>query len=119
MEEIVWQLPTPSQEFDQGPEIILARGTLTLRWDREHDDGSYTWTSAEFTGVEDAEWTAHDSCSPDQVRAYDRVVRLEPSDRMERLRGASSKFLHHFRIYFDGIGCLDVVAEEFRPPTRT
>jgi len=24
--------------------------------------------------------------------------------------------LQHFRIYFDEIGCLDVVAEDFRPP---
>lgn len=114
MEEVIWSLPTPSQEFMQGPHILISVGKVTLRWDFEGETGDYGWSSAEFTGVEAANFTAHDSCTPDQVRAYDRLVIVEPSDLLASLRGARSKFLRHFRIYFDEIGCLDVAGEDFR-----
>lgn len=116
MEELVWRLPAPSQEFLHGPHILVAPGKVTLRWDAENDEGTYEWSSAEFTGVEAVTFTAHDSCTPDQARAYDRLVRVDPSDMLPSLRGATSKFLQHYRIYFDEIGCLDVVAEDFVPP---
>jgi hypothetical protein len=116
MEEVVWSLPAPSQEFMQGPHILISPGKVTLRWDFESESGGYEWSSAEFVGVEAAKFTAHGSCTPDQVRAYDRLVKVEPSDMLGSLRGAGPKFLQHFRIYFDEVGCLDVVAEDFRPP---
>jgi len=116
MEEVVWSLPVPSQEFQQGPHILISAGKVTLGWDFESESGDYEWSSAEFTGVEAAKFTAHSSCTPDQVRAYDRLVKVEPSDMLASLRGAGPKFLQHLRIYFDEVGCLDVVAEGFRPP---
>jgi len=87
-----------------------------VRWDSESETGAYEWSSAEFAGVESVTFTAHSSCTPDQARAYDRLVKVDPSDTLPSPRGAGSKFLQHFRIYFDEIGCLDVVAEEFVPP---
>ena len=116
MEEVVWSLPAPSQEFMQGPHILVSPGKVTLRWDSESEIGTYEWSSAEFSGVEAVTFTAHSSCTPDQARAYDRLVKIDPSDMLSSLRGAHPKFLQHFRIYFDEIGCLDVVAEEFVPP---
>jgi len=116
MEEVVWRLPTPSQEFMQGPHVLVSPGKVTLRWDSEDESGNYGWSFAEFTGVEAVTFTAHSSCTPDQARAYDRLVKVDPSDMVPRLRGAGQKFLQHFRIYFDEIGCLDVVAEDFIPP---
>jgi hypothetical protein len=116
MEETVWSLPAPSQEFMQGPHILVSPGKVTLRWDSESVTGTYEWSSAEFTGVEAVAFTANSSCTPEQVRAYDRLVKVEPSDMLSGLRGAGPKFLQHFRIYFDEIGCLDIVAEEFVPP---
>ena len=116
MEELIWSLSDPSQEFKQGPHILVSPGKVTLRWDFESETGDYEWSSAEFTGVEAMAFTAHGSCSPTQVRAYDRLLKIDPSDMLSSLKGAGSKFLQHFRIYFDEIGCLDVVAEEFVPP---
>jgi hypothetical protein len=116
MEEVVWSLPAPSQEFMHGPGILVTPGKVTLRWDSETDTGAYEWSSADFTGVEAVTFTAHSSCTPEQARAYDRLVKVDPSDLLATLRGAGPKFLQHFRIYFDEIGCLDVVAEEFVPP---
>jgi hypothetical protein len=116
MEEVVWSLPALSQEFMHGPHVLVSPGKVTLRWDFETESGAYEWSSAEFTGVEAVTFTAESSCTPDQVHAYDRLVRVEPSDMLASLRGTASKFLQHFRIYFDEIGCLDVVAEEFVPP---
>jgi hypothetical protein len=116
MEETVWSLPAPSQEFMQGPHILFSPGKVTLRWDFESESGDYEWASAEFTGVEAATFTAYSSCTPDQVRAYDRLLKVEPSDMLAGLSGAGPKYLQHFRIYFDEAGCLDVAAEDFRPP---
>lgn len=31
MEEVVWSLPDPSQEFQQGPHILISPGKVTLR----------------------------------------------------------------------------------------
>jgi hypothetical protein len=116
MEQVVWSLPAPSQEFMHGPGILVTPGKVTLRWDSETETGAYEWSSADFTGVEAVTFTAHSSCTPEQARAYDRLVKVDPSDLLATLRGAGPKFLQHFRIYFDEIGCLDVVAEEFVPP---
>lgn len=76
MEEVVWSLLDPSQEFQQGPHILIAPGKVTLRWDFEDESCEYEWSSAEFTGVEAAEFTTHSSCTPDQVRAYDDWLKL-------------------------------------------
>lgn len=116
MEEVVWSLPARSQECRRGPHIQIRPGKVTLCWDAEGETGSYEWSSADFTGVEMAIFTAHASCTPEQVRAYDELVKVEPSDLLASLGGAPGKFLQHFRIYFDEVGCLDVVAEDFRPP---
>jgi hypothetical protein len=118
MEEEVWSLPAPSREFMQGPHILVSPGKVTLRWDSESETGEYVWSSAEFTGVEAMTFTAYSSCTPDQARAYDRLIKVDPSDMLPNLRGAGPKFLQHFRIYFDEIGCLEVVAEDFVPSTE-
>jgi hypothetical protein len=116
MAELIWTLPARSQEFQQGPHILLANGRVTLRWDAESETGAYVWASANFVGVENVEFTAYDSCTPEQTMAYDRLVKIEPSDKLAGLRGNGSKFLQHFRIFFDDIGCLEVLAEGFEPP---
>lgn len=115
MEEVVWHLPTPSQQFMEGPHILISSGKVTLRWDFESETGGYEWSTAEFTGVEAVSFTAYVSCTPDQVRAYDRLIKVEPSPMLPTLKGAGPKFLQHFRIFFDEVGCLDVAAEDFRP----
>jgi hypothetical protein len=116
MAEIVWTLPALSQEFMEGPHILITPGRVILRWDAETESGAYAWASASFLGVEAAVFTAADSCTLDQIHALDRLVKVEPSEMLAGLRGAQGKFLYHFRIYFDEIGCLDVAAGEFIPP---
>jgi len=115
MNEVIWRLPSLSQEFRDGPQILISPSRVTLRWDFEAEDGGYEWSSAEFTGVEAVVFTAYSSCTVDQIQAYDKLVKVDPSDFLESLKGATGKFLQHFRIYFDENGCLDVVAEDFFP----
>ena len=116
MDELIWTLPVRSQEFDQGPQVLISSGRVTVRWDAESESGEYTWSSASFVGVEDVEFTAYASCTPEQAQAYDRLMKIEPSDKLVALRGSASKSLQHFRIFFDEAGCLDVIAEDFQPP---
>jgi hypothetical protein len=58
---------------------------------------------------------SYSSCAADQARAYDRLIKVDPSDMLANLKGAASRFLQHFRIYFDESGCLDVIADDFLP----
>lgn len=116
MELPVWDLPARSRDFIQGPQILISAGTVTLRWDTEAASGHLQWSQARFAGVETVRFTAANSCTPDQVRPYDRLVEIRPSDLLPGRGAVGPKFLQHFRIYFDEAGCLDVVAEEFLPP---
>ena len=43
------------------------------------------------------------------------IILVEPAEFLPSLSGALAKSLHHYRIYFDEAGCLDVIAEEFVP----
>ena len=99
-----------------GPRILFAPGKVTLRWELESAPGKYEWVTAEFTGVEAVQVTGHDSCAPEQVQARDRLLMIEPSEMLSRLRPRRRDGLHHFRIYFDQLACLDVAAEQFIPP---
>jgi hypothetical protein len=96
MEEVIWSLPAPSQEFMQGPQILVSQGRVILRWDAEDETGSYERSSAEFAGVESVTFTAHSSCAPDQARAYDRLVKVEPSGLLSTLiYGSCSSLSRH------------------------
>ena len=55
--------------------------------------GTYEWSSAEFTGVEAVTFTANSSCTPEQVRAYDRLVKVEPFGQVVGPQGRGSEVL--------------------------
>lgn len=110
--EEAWVMPFKSQEFSQGPELIQTLREVRLRLDHETETGDYEWSAIVFRGVHAIRFTAHASCTRDQVRAYDRLVRVQRSEWLEALPGAEADH-HHFRIYFDEFGCYDVVAASF------
>jgi hypothetical protein len=109
--EDIWLLPFKSQEFQQGPELHQSLTELRLRLDHEREDGSYEWSAIVFRGVQAFAFTAHGCCSSDQVAAYDRLVLVNTSAWLLSLNELRTS-VHHFRIYFDYIGCYDVAASE-------
>ncbi len=109
----VWVMPFKSQEFSRGPELVQKSGRAELRLDYETRTGVYAWKSIRFVGISALEFTAWPSCTPEQVSAYDRFVEVEPSDWIRSLSGLPDG-THHFRVFFDDIGCYDVAAKELQ-----
>ena len=118
MQEL-WALPVLSQEFRDGPIAKIERTVLRLRFDYETEVGDYAWQELTFNGVEAFVYTAHDSCTEDQVDAYDVLVEVVDSRWVAKLQAARRTrvpALRHLRIYFDEIGCYEVAAASFDPP---
>ena len=115
----LWSLPALSQEFRDGPVAEFVRGSLRLRYDYETNSGAYKWEELTFSGVEAFAFTSHESCTEDQVDAYDVLVEVPDSPWIRQLqvaRVAPTHQLRHMRIYFDEIGCYEVAAADFEPP---
>ncbi len=117
--QVVWRLPTRSQEFDQGPVVRQTAGGVTIFYDYELDVGGYAWNALEFDRIAAYRFTAADACTVDQVKAYDRLEEVNDSPWIAELlvenRPPRVPDARHFRIYFDEIGCFEVAAARFEP----
>lgn len=115
----VWELPCKSQEFNQGPKIRQEAGDqLVLAYDFEQESGDYGWEELIFTGVAAFTYTAATHCSEEQIGAYDKLQDLGVTDSVAAVVNRSPG-LRHFRIYFDDVGCYEVLASGFIPPAET
>lgn len=115
----VWELPCKSQEFQASPSLIQRGDRLELVYDYETESGQYQHATITFRGVEAFFFTSFESCSPDQVAAYDRVVAIRASEWLKQLRSRRAieeSLARHYRIFFDDVGCYEVIASEFCPP---
>ena len=110
--EVVWPLPFKSQELMEGPELVHRSGEVVLRLDHEEPSGTYAWSSIIFRGAHALRFTAHASCTREQVQAYDRLVVVPRSAWLLELRGAPEGATH-YRIYLDDVGCYEIVATSF------
>jgi len=115
MNATVWELPCRSQEFREGPVVRLGPATLTLAYDFETETGDYAWEKVHFSGVAAFACTAAAYCNEDQIRAYDRLEVVAGSRWAADLHAEGSA-LQHYRIYFDDVGCYEVLASAFVPP---
>lgn len=71
-----------------------------------------------FSGVFGFAFTTRRACSVEQIRSYDTLVELESSDWVTELLSRWPDFLerpvvHHYRIYFDDVGCYEIAATHF------
>lgn len=82
-----------------------------VSYDFEQSTGEYDWEELSFTGVVALTFTAADT-APEQVGAFlgsNWIVGIvDPPPG-----------LHHYRIYFDDVGCYEVLATAFVPPPET
>jgi hypothetical protein len=111
----IWTLPHKSQEFNEGPRIRLEMGQLAIAYDFETHDGTYQWEEMSFSGVAAFAFTKAAHCREDQVGAYDKLEEVVDSEWFRSLIGATSD-LRHYRIYFDDVGCYELLAATFSPP---
>lgn len=119
MSTIIWQLRVMSQEFDRGPRLRQDPGDqVAIAYDFEQESGDYGWEEMLFTGVVGLGFTAARYCSEDQIGAYDKVEAVSGSRWVAGVPDAPIG-LRHYRIYFDDIGCYEVLATGFVPPVGT
>lgn len=112
----VWQLPVLSQEFLQSPVVWHHIEELRLHYDFETESGAYAWGRLDFEGVAGYRFTVRDACTPDQIDALDSLVEVHGSPwalSLERARMEWPRPTRHLRIYFDDVGCYEVVAAAF------
>jgi hypothetical protein len=115
----IWVLPCKSQEIDQGPLVHATRNSLRIDIDRENAQAEYEWMKIRFEGVYAYEFTSSDSCTPEQIAAYDKVVEVLDSAWRKTLlsrRPGEDALVRHYRLYLDDIGCYDVIADSFVAP---
>jgi hypothetical protein len=78
------------------------------------------WTVLSFTGVFAARFTSAPACPAWVIRSYSRVCQVVDSSWILELRGAVaasgegqvSASARHFVLYFDHVGCWEVVARD-------
>jgi hypothetical protein len=111
----VWKLPCRSQEFNEGPLLRPGPDRLAIAYDCETESGDYAWDEMTFTGLVAFTFTAAEHCTPEHVAAYDEVQEVLDSQWGTNLRGVDPN-VHHYRMYFDDVGCYEVLAAAFVPP---
>jgi len=114
--DVVWQLRAPSQEFESGPQLAREFDALKIRYDFETDTGAYEWEEVTFTGVVAFRFTDAAHCSPEQIGAYDKLQIVNSSAWPSQLDGPPIDQVNHYRIYFDDVGCYEVLSRGFVPP---
>ena len=114
----VWDLPCKSQDFNQPPRLAHRGDELDLIYDCDSKNGEFHDAMITFRGVEAFSFTSFESCTIEQVAAYDKVVVLITSSWLKDLhsrRKVDETFARHYRIFFDEVGCYDVIASAFVP----
>lgn len=126
----VSSLPYSTAECDEGPILEHRPGHVTLRYDANAANG-IIWTVIEFRGAIALRFTPDPACEPWMLAAYSRISEARDSTWIEDLRASAQRqstafpaSLRHFLLYFDHVGCWEVVAggvdwrsnEEFPPP---
>jgi hypothetical protein len=114
----VIQLPFSTAESESGPIIEHLPGRMTLRYDAEGEHG-IAWTVLRFVMVLALRFTPDAACDAWMVEAYSRICEVEGSTWLSDLRSTAAgrgivlpASARHFFIYFDHVGCWEVLADE-------
>ena len=109
-----WTFPVPSQEFEHMPRLEWMGADLELRYEFYSETGELLSSSVAFKDAVAYAFKGYEHCSIDEVNAYDRIVEISDSSWMRSLArlGPEKK---HFRMFFDELGCFDIVASSVLP----
>jgi hypothetical protein len=115
----VRDLPMTTAEADVGPIVEYSPGRLTVRYDVEAE-GGLTWTTIQFGAAVAFRFTPDEACEEWMIEAYSRICEVLDSEWLRELASkADSTYepmrpgLHHWMVYFDHHGCVEVLADSF------
>lgn len=108
------ELRHSTAECDEGPEILMRPGLLTVRYDAETDTGR-TWTTLRFLGAVALRVVPEPAVSPTLARAYSKVALIENSTWLAGFADTSGDGrlpgdLRHFVVFFDHYGSVETIA---------
>ena len=113
----VFPLTFSTAECDEGPVLTHRPGQATLRYDAEGPDAP-VWTTLVFRHTVAVRFTPDAACAAWMISAYTRVCEVENSALLAELSnvarvndGAVSASARHFFVYFDHVGCWEVLAD--------
>lgn len=101
----------------RGPILEHRPGRVTLKDDSEGPSGT-AWTLLTFVSSIAVRFTPDPACAAWMVEAYSRVAVVEDSEWLEDLRAASRgegmipATARHFVVYFDHVGCWEILADD-------
>jgi hypothetical protein len=101
-------------ECDEGPEISMRPGLLTVRYDAESDIGK-EWTTLRFRGAVGLRVTPELAVTDIAATAYSKVVVVMKSVWLAQTVGNDGKLrsdLKHFVVFFDHYGSVEAIALE-------
>jgi len=124
-------LRTATNRTVKGPLFRKDGEGITVEYDCEDDDGSTRWSRVEFAEILDFEYRQASCCDAQDILGPKEMLCLDSSDRLTALltrwqdsvgwqernakQGGSERF-KHFKLFFDDVGCVDVVAGSVRIP---
>ena len=119
------ELPYPTSATIKGAIVVMAGDILELFYDYAGLDAPPVWGRLRFREVLAYQWLSDVCCSAEHILRFDSMRASADSawltellDRWDRLvewrqyqeeLGGRKRF-RHYRVYFDELGCLDVVA---------
>ena len=119
------RLLLPTDRTVAGPKYSGDGQHLVVEYDHEEDDGSIAWSAVAFDDVLKFSYRqgaccaaadilgAHElGCTQDSALLREVVTRWQESvgwQEWQQKQGGATRF-KHYKLYFDDIGCVDVVA---------
>lgn len=121
MEELV--LPRPTSATVSGPRLAYQERRLVVEYDYQRDDGVVEWCRVAFHGVATFEFRRDVCCTAEDIVSLTGVVRRQRSRWLAQttrclrtslgpaLSSEEEASYADWRIYFDDVGCVGVVAQ--------
>lgn len=121
-------LRLPTNRTKQGPRYVGDEQRVVVEYDCEQDDGSIEWATVRFDDVLEYRVRQGSCCAAGDLLASGEILCLHESallsetlarwqtyvgwQEWQRKQGGAARF-RHFKIYFDDVGGLDVVAARY------
>lgn len=119
----LFEIPVPSTELTT--DAILCGNTIRYGYFR---NGAKLKSGIFFSNVKAKRTRSDEACTAWHIEgAYDTLVEVEESDWVEQImqdtaerqrRFGETWLLHHYMIYLDGTGCIEVIADSWEELTE-
>jgi hypothetical protein len=112
-------LPEPSSSSENGVSMKSIRGSINLYFDYDKEGVIFNH-GLSFGKVRSHKFTAELHCPAWKIeKSYDSLIKVLDSNEIQSLMKStpedlrSSWTLNHYMIYFDSVGCYEIIAESW------